>query len=69
MPRLRVVFRGEKTLRGLYVSLTVGMVLLTLWATTLQRPTSIIPAGGAFVCFVLLVTVFLFETLYKWVTK
>ena len=56
-------------MRGLYTSLLVGIVGMSI-ATSFVRPSEgVALGGGAFDLFCLLAVVFLFEKLYRWLFK
>ena len=56
-------------MKNFYRILTCGIIALTIYAAILPTPNNLIPGGGAFFCFIVVLSVYLFELLYKAVAK
>lgn len=56
-------------MKNFYRILTCGIIALTIYAAILPTPNNLIPGGGAFLCFIVVLSVYLFELLYKAVAK
>ena len=53
-----------RNIRDLKIALTIGMSIMSLLTNTLSAFRRVTFGGGATMCFVLVVTIFLFEALY-----
>ena len=56
-------------MKGLYISLTFGIVFLSLLAKFTKVTTGLALTNCAFGCFLLIIVIFLFQTLYEWLVN
>ena len=56
-------------MKGLYISLTFGIVFLSLLAKFTKVTTGLALTNCAFGCFLLIIVIFLFQTIYEWLVN